>query len=258
MDLGLRGRNALVCASTAGLGRAIAEALAAEGARVVISGRRKDLAEEISAGLPGSVAVPCDVTDEGAAPRLVREAKEALGGDIDIVVLNGPGPKPASAAGLVTGDLREALETLLVFQQALVEEVLPDMRTHGWGRVLSVGSSGVLEPIPQLVLSNIGRSALAAYLKTLAGEVAGDGVTVNMLLPGRIDTDRVRSLDAAFAKREGRTPADVAADSASALPAGRYGSPAEFGAIGAFLCSEQAAYITGSAIRCDGGMAHRL
>ena len=249
MDLGLRGRNALVCASTAGLGRAVAEALSAEGARVVISGRRQELAKEISAGLPQSVAVPCDVTAEGAAQRLARESREALSSDIDIVVLNGPGPKPGSAAGLATGDLRAAMETLLLFQQELTEQLLPGMRAHGWGRILSIGSSGVLEPIPNLVLSNVGRSALAAYLKTLAGEVAGDGVT---------DTDRVRALDNARAQREGRAAADVTADSASSLPAGRYGSPAEFGAIGAFLCSQQAGYITGSAIRCDGGMAHRL
>lgn len=258
MDLGLRGRNALVCASTAGLGRAVAEALSAEGARVVISGRRQELAKEISAGLPQSVSVPCDVTAEGAAQRLARESREALSSDIDIVVLNGPGPKPGSAAGLATGDLRAAMETLLLFQQELTEQLLPGMRARGWGRILSIGSSGVLEPIPNLVLSNVGRSALAAYLKTLAGEVAGDGVTVNMLLPGRIDTDRVRALDNARAQREGRAAADVTADSASSLPAGRYGSPAEFGAIGAFLCSQQAGYITGSAIRCDGGMAHRL
>lgn len=258
MELGIRGRTALVCASTAGLGRAIAEALAAEGVRVVVSGRRSALAEEIARGLQGSAAVPCDVAEHGAAERLAQEAKAALQDGIDIVVLNGPGPKPGSAAGLSTGDLRAALETLLVFQQALVEQVLPDMRARGWGRILSVGSSGVLEPIPNLVLSNIGRSALAAYLKTLATEVAGDGVTVNMLLPGRIDTDRVRDLDIARAEREGRDAAQIAAESAATVPAGRYGSAAEFGAIAAFLCSEQAGYVTGSAIRCDGGMSHRL
>jgi len=258
MDLGLSGKNALVCASTAGLGLAIAEALSTEGARVVISGRREERAREIASRLPRSVAVPCDVTAPGAAQQLVRESKEALNGDIDIVVLNGPGPKAGTAAGLSAGDLRAAIETLLIFQQEVAELLLPGMCARGWGRVLSVGSSGVLEPIPNLVLSNVGRSALAAYLKTLAGEVAGDGVTVNMLLPGRIDTDRVRALDNARAQREGRAAADVAADSASSLPVGRYGSPAEFGAIGAFLCSQQAGYITGSAIRCDGGMSHRL
>lgn len=258
MDLQLESKTALVCASTAGLGRSIAEALAAEGARVVVSGRRRDLAEDIARDLPGSVAVPCDFAADGAATRLAADARAALGAEIDILVLNGPGPKPGTAAGLAASDVRAALESLMVFQQVLVESLLPGMRERGWGRILSIGSSGVLEPIPNLVLSNIGRSALAAYLKTLAGEVARDGVTVNMLLPGRIDTDRVRSLDSARAEREGRDAADVAAVSASAIPAGRYGSPAEFGAIGAFLCSERAAYITGSAIRCDGGMSQRL
>lgn len=258
MDLGLRGRTALVCASTAGLGRGVAEALAAERARVVISGRRRELAEEIARDLPGSVAVACDFAERGAAEKLAKEAREALDADIDIVVLNGPGPKPGPAAGLDADDIRSAVESLVIFQQSLVESVLPGMRQRGWGRVLSIGSSGVVEPISNLVLSNIGRSALAAYLKTLAGEVAPDGVTVNMLLPGRIDTDRVRNLDAARAEREGRGAEEVAAGSAAAIPAGRYGTPDEFGQIGAFLCSEQAGYITGSAIRCDGGMASRL
>lgn len=258
MDLGLRGRNALVCASTAGLGRATAEALAAEGARVVISGRRGDVAEQIAGALPDAVAVPCDVTAPGAAEHLVSAARTALGGDIDIAVLNGPGPKPGGATEVDSDDLRAAVETLLVFQQSLVAQVLPGMRERGWGRILSIGSSGVFEPIAGLVLSNVGRSALAAYLKTLATAVAGDGVTVNMLLPGRIDTDRVQSLDAARAERENRPTAEVAAAAAASIPAGRYGTPAEFGAVAAFLCSVPAGYVTGSAVRCDGGMLHRL
>lgn len=258
MDLGLRGRTALVCASTAGLGRATAEALAAEGARVVISGRRRELAEQIAARYPGATAVPCDVTAPDAARELVEACRAALGTDLDIVVLNGPGPRPAGATAVDAADLRAAVESLLVFQQSLVAQVLPGMRERGWGRILSIGSSGVLEPITGLALSNVGRSALAAYLKSLATEVAGDGVTVNMLLPGRIDTDRVQALDAARAEREGRDPAAVAADAAAAIPAGRYGRPAEFGAVAAFLCSEPAGYVTGSAVRCDGGMLHHL
>jgi 3-oxoacyl-[acyl-carrier protein] reductase len=258
VDLGLDGRTALVCASTGGLGRATAEALAAEGARVVVSGRRADLAGQIAAGLQGAVAVPVDVTAPGAAAELVDAARRELGADLDIVVLNGPGPKPAGATGIGEDDLRAALEALLVFHQGLVARVLPGMRERGWGRILAVGSSGVTEPLPSLALSNIGRSALAAYLKTLATEVAADGVTVNMLLPGRIDTDRVRSLDAARAEREGRDAADVAAASAAGIPAGRYGTPEEFGAVAAFLCSARASYVTGSAVRCDGGAVRHL
>lgn len=258
VDLGLRGRTALVCSSTAGLGRATAEALAAEGARVVISGRRRGVAEEIAAALPGAEAVPFDVSDRNAGERLVDDARRALDAEIDITVLNGPGPQPGGATDVTTDDLRGAIDSLLLFQQSVIAATLPTMRERGWGRILSIGSSGVAEPLDGLVLSNVGRSALAAYLKTLATEVAGEGVTVNMLLPGRIDTERVRSLDAARADRQHRDPADVAADAAATIPAGRYGAPAEFGAVAAFLCSDQAGYVTGSAIRCDGGLVGHL
>jgi 3-oxoacyl-[acyl-carrier protein] reductase len=252
MDLGLRGRTALVCASTAGLGRATAEALAAEGARVVISGRRAELAAEIAAALPGAESVPCDVTEPGAAARLVEAATAKLGLPIDIAVLNGPGPKPGAAAEVSADDMRAAIESLLVFQQELVAAVLPGMRERIFGRIVAIGSTSVAEPIAGRALSSIGRSALAAYLKTLAAEVAVDGVTVNLVLPGRIDTDRVRQLDAAMGG------ADSAARQAAAIPAGRYGDPAEFGAVAAFLCSRQAGYVTGSAIRVDGGMTRGL
>lgn len=258
MDLGLRGRTALVCSSTAGLGRATAEALGAEGVRVVISGRRRELAEQIAAALPGAEAVPCDVTEKGAAVELADAAKRAMGAELDIVVLNGPGPKPATASEIDADDVRAAVETLLVFHQELVAAVLPGMRERGWGRILAIGSGGVAEPIPSLALSNIGRAALAGYLKSLATEVAGDGVTVNMLLPGRMDTDRVRSLDATAAERQQRDVAEVAAAAAASIPARRYGTPEEFGAVAAFLCSQQAGYVTGTATRCDGGAVHHL
>lgn len=258
VDLGISGRIALVCASTAGLGRASAEALAAEGARVVISGRRGDVAAEVADGLPGAVGVRCDITEPGAAEALVAAARERLGGDPEIVVLNGPGPKPAEALEISADDVRSAIETLIVFQQQLVQRVLPSMRARGWGRIVAIGSSSVVEPIANLALSTIGRSALGAYLKTLAGEVGPDGVTVNMVLPGRIETERIGSLDAAHAERAGSTAADVAARNAAAIPLRRYGTPAEFGAVAAFLCSEQAGYITGAAVRCDGGIVHHL
>lgn len=251
MDLGLRHRAALVCASTAGLGRATAEALAAEGARVVLSGRRGAEAQEIAASLPGAVAVECDITEAGAAGRLFEQATRALEAPLDIVVLNGPGPKPAPAQDISADGLRAAFETLMVFQQELVALALPSMRERGWGRILAIGSTSVVEPIPGLALSSIGRSALAAYLKTLAAEVADQGVTVNLVLPGRIDTDRVRSLDGAAG--DGAKERAVAS-----IPAGRYGTPAEFGAVAAFLCSEQASYVTGTALRVDGAAAKGL
>ena len=132
------------------------------------------------------------------------------------------------------------------------------MRERRWGRILAVGSSGVVSPLPNLAMSNLGRSALAAYLKTLANEVAADGVTVNMLLPGRIATDRVAQLDAAAADRQGRTQVEVSAESRATIPARRYGDPTEFGSVAAFLCSSLASYVTGTAVRCDGGLVKNL
>jgi 3-oxoacyl-[acyl-carrier protein] reductase len=137
---------------------------------------------------------------------------------------------------------------------AFIGVVLPGMRERGWGRVLAIGSSGIEEPIANLAVSNAARAGLAALLKTLAAEVARDGVTVNLILPGRIDTPRVRSLDEAQAKRTGATPAEIAVSSAASIPAGRYGTPKEFGDTAAFLCSDLASYITGTKVRVDGGL----
>lgn len=252
MDLGLRGRTALVCASTAGLGLATAKALAQEGVRVVVSGRRGQVADDIAAALPGAEAVAVDIAESGAAAHLAEAAVDRLGAPLDIVVLNGPGPKPAAAEALSASDTRSALESLLVFQQELVAETLPSMRARHFGRILAIGSTSIVEPIGGLALSSMGRAALAAYLKTLAGEVARDGVTVNLVLPGRIDTDRVRALDAAS------SDPDAAEHSAAQIPAGRYGSPAEFGAVAAFLCGAPASYVTGTAVRVDGGAVRQL
>ncbi|WP_327654554.1 SDR family oxidoreductase [Streptomyces sp. NBC_00483] len=257
MDFGIKGRVALVAASTGGLGRAVAEALAAEGARVVVSGRRGEQAAEVAAGLPEAVGVAVDLRTPEGPQQLVDAAHEAFGAP-DIVVLNGPGPPPG-AAGDTDGDAyAAAFDTLFLAQQRLVELTLPAMRAKGWGRVLAVGSSGIAAPLPGLAASNAGRAALAAHLKTLAAEVAADGVTVNLLLPGRIGTARVAELDAAKAKRLGNTPEEVAAESRATIPAGRYGEPHEFGAAAAFLCSEPASYVTGTALRVDGGLVRSL
>ena len=253
MDLGLTGRTAVVCASTSGLGEATARALAAEGARVVVSGRRTERAEAIAAELDDAVAVGVDLTDPDGPDRLVAAA-----GEVDVLVLNSGGPPPSVAADIDADQIRDALVGLLLAQQRLVSLVLPGMRARGWGRILAVGSSGVVAPIPGLALSNIGRAALGGYLKTLAGEVAGDGVTVNLLLPGRIATARTESIDAATAEREGIAVSEAETRSAAQLPIGRYGRPAEFGAVAAFLCSEAASYVTGTATRCDGGQVPSL
>ena len=179
VDLGIKGRTALVCASTSGLGEATARALGAEGANVVVSGRRAELAESIAAELPSAIGVGVDMTAPDGSATLLDAASSAFG-EIDILVLNGPGPRPATAAALDTESIVGALHNLLLVQQQMVAAVLSGMRERRWGRILSIASSGVVEPLPHLALSNIGRSALAAYLKSLATEVASDGVTVNL------------------------------------------------------------------------------
>ena len=262
MDLGISGKTALVAASTGGLGLAIARSLAAEGVRVAITGRRQVRAKEIVAELtdaygPGAVAIEADLsTPDGVAAAVEQSVAEL--GPIDILVLNGPGPKPGAAATLSADDVAAAFDLLVRPHHALVSQVLPGMRERRWGRILAVGSSGVVAPLPNLAVSNTGRAALAGYLKTLAAEVALDAVTVNMLLPGRIATDRVAELDQAAAKRRGTTVEDIQLESRKTIPARRYGDPEEFGAAAAFLCSAPASYITGVALRCDGGLIRSL
>lgn len=252
MDLGLAGRSAFVVGSTSGLGLAIARSLAGEGARVALSGRREDVAKEQASLLEGATAAQIDVTDPTSIAAAVAQVEAALGG-IDILVLNSGGPSPGSASELTAEALRESLQSLLLAHVQLVSLVLPGMRERGWGRVLAVGSSGVQQPIAHLARSNAARAALAGYLKTLAGEVGRDGVTVNMALPGRIDTERVAVLDEGAAKRRGSDSVTVRRASEAAIPVGRYGTPEEFGDVAAFLCSERAAYVTGAQVRIDGG-----
>jgi 3-oxoacyl-[acyl-carrier protein] reductase len=253
MDLGLTGRTAIVTGATNGLGAAVARALGHEGAQVVVAGRRGAVARAIASELPRAIGVEADITDPDAADLLVAAAGDAFGA-VDVVVLNGGGPPPATAAALSAEDVAAAVDSLVIPHQRLVSRVRAGMQGRKWGRILAIGSSGVLTPIPSLAASNVGRAALAAYLKTLASEIARDGVTVNMLLPGRIETDRIRQLDTARAQREGKSLPDVVAESLAAIPAGRYGRPEEFAAMAAFLCSERASYITGTAVRCDGGL----
>lgn len=262
MDLGITGKTALVAASTGGLGLAVARALAAEGARVAIVGRRRDRAKEIKAELQAAygaeaAAIEADLTTPEGVEAAVDQAVADLG-PVDILVLNGPGPKPGAAAALGADDIAAAFDLLVKPHHALVSRILPGMRERRWGRILAVGSSGVTAPLPNLAISNTGRAALAGYLKTLAAEVALDEVTVNMLLPGRIATDRVSELDHAAAKRRGTTPEAIQLESRKTIPARRYGDPAEFGAAAAFLCSAPASYITGVALRCDGGLIRSL
>lgn len=253
MDLGLEGRAALVCASTSGLGLAVGEALAQEGAKVVFTGRRLALAEDAASKFPGSVAVQSDLNSTGGARDLIDQASEAVG-PIDILVLNGPGPKLADASELSVEDLDHSFSSLVKVQHELISGTLPSMTSRQWGRILAIGSTTTVAPIRGLVLSTMGRSALIGYLKTLAAEVGGAGVTVNALLPGRISTERLHSVDIATASARGVTLSEVQEPLKATIPVGRFGEPKEFAAVAAFLCSDQASYVTGVTWRCDGGV----
>lgn len=256
MDTGLAGRTVLVPGSTSGLGLACARAFAAEGANVVIAGRRSGLATAEAEALdssPGSaVGVACDLTAPGAADGLVERATHAFG-PVEVLVLNSGGPAAGSAVDATPEAVEAAMLTLVHQQVRLVRAVLPGMRERGWGRIVAIGSSGIQQPIDNLALSNTARAALAGYLKTLAGEVAGSGVTVNMVLPGRIDTDRIASLDQTRADKTGASPLEVRRTTEASIPAGRYGRPEEFAAAVVFLASAGASYITGEQLRVDGG-----
>ncbi len=257
MELGIRGRIALVCASTSGLGRASAETLAAEGADVALVGRRMQRLDEVVDGINrGSggraIGIAADLLSAEGRREIVGNVRRELG-EPDILVLNGPGPRPATALDVTPDEVEVALGALVVPHVALVEAFLPHMREQKWGRIVAVGSSSVDVGIPTLALSTMGRSALAGWLKLLSCQVAADGVTVNLVLPGRIATDRIAQLDAATAQAAAISVGQVRADTVAAIPASRLGTPAEFGAIVAFLASLPAAYITGTAVRIDGG-----
>jgi 3-oxoacyl-[acyl-carrier protein] reductase len=253
MDTGLKGRTAVVPGASSGLGLAVARALSAEGANVVLGGRRGELVRGAAEKLPSAVGVEIDLTDPGATDALVGAAQERFG-PVDVLVLNGGGPPPGLAVDFTPEQLADAVALLVQPHQRLVRAVLPGMRERGFGRIVAIGSSGVQAPLERLVASNAARAALAGYLKTLATEVAADGVTVNMVLPGRIATDRTASIDNATAERTGTSPEEARAQSEAAIPAGRYGTPDEFASVVTFLASAAAAYVTGEQIRCDGGL----
>jgi 3-oxoacyl-[acyl-carrier protein] reductase len=240
VDLGINGRVALVTGASKGLGQAIAAALVSEGATVAISSRSRERIEATARSI-GAHAFVHDASDADAAPALLDRVRQALG-PVDILVANSGGP-PASpdALGFTLDQWRAAYELLLLGSIALIESALPSMRERGWGRVLSLSSSVVREPSPVLVLSASHRAGLLAALKTIARQVAPDGITVNTLLPGVIATDRARELGADRAERLRQ------------IPAGRLGTVEEFAAAAAFLCSEPAAYITGTTLLVDGG-----
>lgn len=263
MDLKLAGRRALVCGGSSGLGRAVATALVAEGANVALLSRDatklQAVADTLNAIGPGkAVIAPADMTDHASLLAAVDGAEAALGGSIEILLNNTGGPPPSGVAGLDPDLWRSQFEAMVLSVFRLTDRVLPGMRAAGWGRILNVASVSVVEPIGTLGVSNTLRASVAAWAKTLASEVAADGVTVNTLLPGRIDTPRIASLDKASAERRGVTPEQARADSVTSIPVGRVGSTEEFGAVAAFLASPLAAYVTGSMIRLDGGSVRAI
>ena len=247
MDLGLKDRRALVTASSKGLGKACAAALAAEGARVYISSRDSDLLQKVAQDIHAAGWHAADMSKPGDPEAAVAAATQALGG-LDILVVNAGGPPAANFQGTSLESWDAAHQLTLMSAVRLIKSALPHLKQSGQGRIVIVTSISVRQPIPNLVLSNSLRAAVTAMAKTLSREVGPDGITVNCLAPDAVLTDRIRNL----------APPGVDFDeyikqSAAAVPLGRMGDPAEFGATCAFLCSKQAGFITGQTIGVDGG-----
>lgn len=256
MDLQLQGKVALVLGAGGGLGGAIAEALAREGVKVALAGRRAEPLEARAKAIraAGSTALPIvwDLADLDGIERVASLVEAELGG-IDILVNNTGGPPPTPVSGQPASLWTQQFHAMVLSVIALTDRVLPGMKARKFGRILTSASSGVIAPIPNLGLSNALRSSLVGWSKTLAREVAKDGITANVIVPGRIATDRIAFLDARKAEREGKSIAEVEAESLASIPAGRYGRPEEYGDLAAFLASPRAGYITGSVLRVDGG-----
>lgn len=262
MDLGLAGSKALVLAGTSGLGLGTVRALAAEGADVVLCGRDAERARDAAAAVAAEsgrtvVGLQADVSRASDVERLVDEAAQRLDG-LDILVTNAGGPRPGTFDVLDDAAWAGAVELTLMSVVRSVRAALPHLRQSSGGAVLALASSSVKAPIANLTLSNVLRPAVQALCKSLSLELAGDGVRVNCLSPGRVLTPRILQLDEARAKREGRPVDEVRQASVAAIPLGRLGEADEFGKVAAFLCSDAASYMTGSSILVDGGMVRCL
>ncbi len=253
MDLGIRGKRALVCASSKGLGLGCARALAEAGADLVMNARGAEALEASAAVIRAGfgvevVTVAADVSTEAGRAALLEAA-----GDVDILVNNAGGPPPGMWTDWEREDFIAALDANMLAPIALIKALVPGMMARGWGRVVNITSQSVKSPIPILGLSNAARAGLTGYVAGTARQVAGRGVVMNNLLPGIHATDRAVSLDQGVAAREGIALEEARARRAATIPAGRYGTPEEFGAACAFLCSQQAGFIIGQNILLDGG-----
>lgn len=262
MDLGLKDKVALIAAASRGLGRAVAEELAAEGATLVLCARDADVLAETAATIGDRsgahvLAVPADVTDLDQVRRVVESGTERFG-RIDILVTNAGGP-PAGKFDQVTREQWEEATRLTLYSAIeLVRQVLPGMKERRWGRILNVTSIAVKQPVENLILSNSLRAGLTGFARTLANEVAADGVTVNNILPGYTRTERLEQLASMMADKQGIIASEYRAKWEEEIPMRRLGEPREFAALAAFLVSERASYITGTSIQVDGGWIRSL
>ena len=253
MDLGLAGKRALVCASSKGLGRGCAEALAAEGVHLIMNARGSDALEATAAAIRKAhgvdvVTVAADITTEVGRMQVLAAA-----GDVDILVTNAGGPPPGLWSDWDRDDFIAALDANMLTPIALIKALVPGMIERGWGRVVNITSQSVKSPIPVLGLSNSARAGLTGYVAGTARQIAGKGVIMNNLLPGIHDTDRAASLDGGVAKAQGITVAEARTQRQATIPAGRYGTAAEFGATCVFLCSQHAGFMVGQNVLLDGG-----
>ena len=261
MNLGLKNKTAIVTGASQGIGRAIADALAAEGARVVLSARNEEklarAASEICAAAGDAVYYAGDLNDPDTAEQLVAFAEREFG-PVELLVGNTGGPPSGEAQALDEAAWRAAMEQLFYPQIRLTRRVLPGMRERGWGRILFVTSISVKEPIENLALSNALRAAVTGFAKTLSREVAAHGITVNTLGPGYTATERVKHLFEDNATRQNTTPEALEQRLLNQIPAARMARPEEIAAVAAFLVSEPASYLSGQAIMVDGGYTHGL
>ena len=254
MDYKLLGKSALVIGASRGLGASIAKILAEEGVFVTAAARNTNTIEEWSKGLSVK-AIKLDLNDNKSLESFINIISNE---GYDILINNCGGPMAGPAKGQKKENWEEAFKSMALPMFSITNALLSSMISKKWGRIITIGSSGIEQPIPNLALSNGIRGAIAGWSKSLANEVAKDGITVNMVLPGRILTDRLRELDEGKANKTGLSIDKVIQDAKNAIPAGRYGNPEEFASVVAFLASELASYVTGSMIRVDGGQTKSL